>query len=547
MVDLISKNYSGIIINQNQYNDSTTALTVSQSFYLPNDFKRGGYIPSLTGFQVKINTSTPNTASVNYSLSCDSITLTSGVESKCIVDSNGDGWFDIRFESVDIDSSLLNSQFTLNLNFSNIIKIYKSSSDITYRVLASVADNGVDFLSNSYRSVVVNKTVDSVTTQGQNSNYWMSKPNPSEFGVESLYFEVGGNPIVIDSVYLDPVTPNVYFHVYYSNDNLSGFTMTDLYNLGSIGDKSGSPINGWADDYTMNQLLGHVDSDDDWDNLMWTPVRQTFKATKKQNYVFPEPIFAKYIKVEFSHLQARNYSGGLFHKPIKYKKHPKWILDYFMVFYNAKRNKTYDAIIGQEVSITYDALDLAYNYYKDDIFISSNGIDTVGLANYNAQYATNILTNVSDYNNLSGDILNQIKLSFQNFESDPVIQSDKSTVIGKIASSRAASDINRYAVENSLSAKVDTSIVSTLDREPLILEKNFPVMHFYLTCRHGYREALAKFEQNKAYFVGINEIAFQRDLHQVPYDAQLYIESTGDDQNVAVNDFDTTSNGWVIA
>jgi hypothetical protein len=279
---------------------------------------------------------------------------------------------------------------------------------------------------------------------------------------------------------------------------------------------------------------------------MWTPVRQTFKATKKQNYVFPEPILAKYIKVEFSHLQARDYSGGLFHKPIKYKKHPKWVLDYFMVSYNAKRNSTFDVIIGQSASVTYDALDLAYNYYKDDIFISSNGVETVGLANYDAQYATNVLTSITDYNNLPSSTLNNIKLSFKPFEIDPAMMAGKDTVIGAVASKRAAKTADRYSVESSLSNIADTSTVSVLDREPLILEKNFPVMHFYLTCRHGYRESLARFEQNKAYFVGINEIAFQRDLHQVPYDAQIYIESTGDDQNVAVNDFDSTSNGWVI-
>lgn len=514
MTSLISQNYSGIIINQN-YNSTATVTvpqTFTQTFNLPENFKRGNYIPSLTGFQVKIESTNSNNISANWTISSNSDSR-SGVISKCALDANGVGWLDIKCDPLEVSSTDLNKTFTLSIEFfsgSSVTKIYKSGSILAHRVFASTADEGADFLSNSYRSIVINSNSNYLTTQSQTSNYWMSKPNPSEFGVESLYFNLGTKQ-VIDSVYLDPVTPNVYFHVYYSND-----------------------------------LSGPGVDEDSWDDLLWTPVRETYQATKKQDYVFPEPISAQYIKIEFSHLQAREYPVGLFQKPIRYKKHPKWVLDYFLVSYNARRNKTFDAVISDNVDVTYDALDLAFNYYKNDIFMSPNGIETVGLANYDQQYVTKVLTSVDDYTGLSGEILNKIKLSFKAFQKDPVMMGDKDTIIGQIASTRAASDGDRYSVESPLSKIADTSTVSVLDREPLILEKNFPVMHFYLSCKHGYREALAKFENSKAYFVGVNEIAFQRDLHQVPYDSGIYIESTKDDQNVEINDFNNTDQGWVV-
>jgi hypothetical protein len=607
--DLITKNFGGVISDNkpdiSSYATITSGTTdVVQEFYLPSDYKRGDYIPNLTGFDVFIKASTPNSVSATYSFKVSEtttvtsavgngtnvvyttstshpfsigdsvdvslinngstvsgfsgtnfsiiattlntftivnstsgtatftnssathwITLVSGTQTKCAADSNGNSWYPIRFKSISIDSAQVSAKFKFTLTFAanSVNRIYYTTAPtgstlsgsigatscvVAHRIFAGIADSGVDFLSNTYRSVVVDSPAAAITTYNPTSQYWMSKPNPSEFGVENLYFELGSQK-VIDSIYLDPVTPNIYFNVYYSNDT-----------------------------------TGPGYSDDTWDNLLWTHIPTTFKATKKQNYTLPEPIFAKFIKIEFSHLQAQPYAVGTFQKPIFYKKHPKWVLDYFLTSYTAKRNKTYDLNIQGTVDLTYDALDLAYNYYKDDIFTSPNGVKTVGLSNYSN--VSEVLLNTEDTSRFDSRTLSKIKLAFRPFADNPAIYGNNDTIIGKIVRRRSASDRNSYTMESTTIDVADTGNVSVLDREPLVLEKNFPVMYFYVPCRHGYRRALASFENDKAYFAGINAIAFQRQRVNAIEDSPLYIENTGDIENVSVNDFHYGTSGWSV-
>jgi hypothetical protein len=76
-----------------------------------------------------------------------------------------------------------------------------------------------------------------------------------------------------------------------------------------------------------------------------------------------------------------------------------------------------------------------------------------------------------------------------------------------------------------------------LNRESIIVEQNFPVMFFYLTCRHAYRVVQASLESDRAYFVGIRELAFLRDNYLSEFDTSLYIEGNSDLLNVERNDF----------
>jgi hypothetical protein len=459
-------------------------------------------------------------------LQASDVTLVNGNQTQISVADNNIGWFAIKFKSITIDPDWLLNKFRLTVTFCpNVVNrvfctspnailsgsINGTSKYLTHRILASTADSGKDFLTNDYKSVVVKKEISSINTNNKNSNYWMSKPNPSEFAVENLYFNMGSEK-VIDSIYLDPITPNVYFNVYYSND-----------------------------------VTGPGHDDDSWDDLSWTHVRKTFKATKKDIYVFPEPVSAKYIKVEFSHLQANYYPVGTFQKPILYKKHPKWVLDYFLTVYTFDRNKTYDINIGSSTTLTYDALDLAFNYYKDDIFTNPNGPIVTGLANLSNTQIQNTLLDVTDYSNLGWNTLNKIKIMFKPYQGVPANMSSTDDLIGKLALARVGSDANIYPVENATGATANTGEVSVLDREALLLEKNFPLMFFYITCRHFYKEALAQFKDDRAYFAGANEIAFQRDVHSVSFDAVLYNESTNDLANSEINDFNTNGSNWTVS
>jgi hypothetical protein len=377
------------------------------------------------------------------------------------------------------------------------------SNDVAmrFRILGATADSGTDFLSNVYRSAVITNAPDGV--DGGSPDFWLSKPNPSQFAVESLYFDVSdrGNPVVIDRMLLDPITPGMYANIYYSND----------------------------------PQPGHDDAS--WEHLLWDRVPATFECVRNQSHALPHPITAKYVKVEFSQLQARYYSPGNFQKAITYKKYPKWVVDYYLALYGTdfRSNSAVNTVV-------YDALDLAYNYYLDDIKSSPNGPATTQTAT-DVSALTTFLSSDTTASQIDPQTLARIQTSFRPFLDTPFAQGKAGFILKDYLS---APNFTNYSSESILEPTADTSRVSSLDRTSLVLEKNFPVMSFYLTCRHSYRVSIGAFENDRAYFAGVRQIAFTREHYASKFDQDFYIESVGDNLNVEANDFYTDSNTWLV-
>lgn len=383
-------------------------------------------------------------------------------------------------------------------------------ASFSFRILASTADSGIDFLGNTYRSALNTKSPNNVTTfdSAVSDNYWLSKPNPSRFAVENLYFDVrgtDGSSQVIDSVFIDPLTPGVYFSIYY----------TDEPGVASI------PA--------------------DWDSKLWTRVHRTFKLDKRQTYILPTPVSASFIKIEFSHLQAKSYNPGDFQKPITYNKHPKWVLDYFLLTL-AQEKETEDHFIASSVQVDFNALDLAYNYYLDDLHESP--AKPVALDPSRQQAVNQFLLTQKDLSDfIDQTTLSKISLAMQPFQNDPALQADFGEILGQfvIASRDPRANI---PTETSVNTSADTTFVSSTDRDAVIIENSTPVMFFFVDCRHKYRVVSAKFEQNRAYFVGVKSIAFQRHKFSTAFDADIYVENTGDNENMERNDFLIVDSVW---
>lgn len=363
---------------------------------------------------------------------------------------------------------------------------------LNFRILSGVAESGTDLLGNNYRSVVSVSDINNATASSQDS-YWLSKPNPSKFGVESIYFDLTnlGRESVIDSILLDPITTGVHFNVYYSSE---GEPATD---------------------------------DAAWERKLWTRLPQNFVTTQKTTHKLSRPITAKYVKVEFTNLQPRYYSPGDYQRPVIYKKHPKWVLDYFLLRL-ASENTSDDKFIGRNFKISYSAWDLAYNYYVDDTRSSADFPLEVeeGVANFFAQR-----TDSSD--EVDVQTLNKIETNLR-----PYARS-LSSMSGEISYLPSAyRSLAGQLVEDQNSYLPDLSNeVSTLDRDNLLYERGSSAMYFFITCRHKYRLAQATFDNDKGYFAGVNEIAFLRDRYGKTSDTNLYIESVGDNLNTRRNDF----------
>lgn len=379
---------------------------------------------------------------------------------------------------------------------------------LLFRVLALSADEGVDFLGNPYRSSVVWGSASNTATTdgGLRDKFYASDPCPSKFGVKSLYFDnrgVNDEATTFDRVLLDPITPDVYFHVYFSDDGVE-------------------PHPGMTEE--------------EWEDRLWRPVPKTFQMRQRTTHAMPKPVTAKYVKVECSHLQAQAYAPGGFNRPVTYKKHPKWVLDYFLA-----RTETTSAqdLTSRTTALVYDALDLAYNYYRDDLHEAPDEPETVAAAD-----AGSILAYLHQRDDVSDQIdvttLNQI-----NLEMAPWAQNLRFRArYDYLPSTIVTPDDNQPSEIVTSTASLPFSSAAT---EQIVFEKTFPVMYFFVDCRHFYREVSASFTQNRAYFVAIREIAFLRDRYTIAHDGDLYVESAGDNVNVALNDFTRTDDGiWAV-
>lgn len=324
---------------------------------------------------------------------------------------------------------------------------------------------------------------------------WSSAPNNSA-SVEVIESSVTDGQAVIDNVLVDPVTPGVWFSVYYSNEE------------------------------------GNPTSEEEWENKLWTRVNANFHATKRESHKLPQPILAKFIKVEFSHLQARSYNPGDFAKPVKYKKHPKWVLDYFLARLDSEQAVS-NGLVANRVAVIYNALDLAFNYYLDDLKQEPDQPVEV-----DSSFINTLSSFLNTQNDLSDQVdsvaLDKINIALQPYQNHPTTFAKSSYLLGQQTAAAAAELDVDYATEKTTVPGTD---VGSLRNASVVFENDFPVMFFYITCRHKYREIVAPFTHDRAYFVGVREIAFTRDRYTASYDNDQYIEPAGDLFNVERNDF----------
>ncbi len=384
---------------------------------------------------------------------------------------------------------------------------------LRFRILSTAPDGDRDCIENTYRNTVVQKDPESVRASvgDLQDAFWLSAPNPSQFACESLYFDVRDNSVaqVIDHVTIDTVTPGIYMNVYFSNDPSPG-----------------------------------VDTDT-WDGLLWERVNKTFLLRRKESFALPEPVTAKYIKLEFTHLQPAWYAPGTFQLPVQYRKHPKWVTDYYFAYYEYVRAR--DLEHASTVDVTFDALDLAYNYYLDDLrqekpslpstTVSADGVSLLGDFLREQQA---IDTNLVDANTLL-----RIQTSLRPFAAQPITLGRYGDLLRQIAMPES-SNFNNYSTEVPTAASASMGEVSSLNRDALIVEKQFPVTSFYLPCRHFYMTSTASFIEDRAYFAGIKEVAFTREHYASQFDNDLYIETAGDTLNIEINDFQSVDNTWVV-
>lgn len=518
------KPLSGVVTS----NSGAFALTwnpgtnVVEEFSIPEDYPRGVLrdSPNLSGLRVM--TSVENADPISSTWSVQSYnsdpedpaweTEASGICTSSTEVVEGRAWIDIEFD-VSVTGKL-EREWRFQINEANHGLIYSNDSGASrpiYKVLGNVADSGTDLFGNSYRSAVVERSPSDLYRSNEKS--WMSKPNPSKFAVESLYFDVSndGFPAVVNNVMVDPITPGVYFTVYYSNGEM-GFDPDTA-------------------------------TDSEWDNLIWNRVPRTYQITQKKTFSLPEPVTTSYIKIEFTHLQAKHYSPGQFQQKVSYKKHPKWVLDYFYAIY--LNFKTKNEVLSDRVTLRYNAYDLYYGYFVDDILESPN-YPRLSEVTITTDIFNDFLYTTTDQelDELDATTRLNIKTSINRYSNHPIVN-------GAIGSSlkrygMPTSPTSAYSTETVYEKVADTDLVSSGDTSAVILDREFPIMNFYMPCRHEYKESLSVFENDRAYFAGVREVTFGREYYAANTDNSVYTETAGDEENIESNDFASSEGKWVI-
>ncbi len=308
--------------------------------------------------------------------------------------------------------------------------------------------------------------------------------------IELVEPELEDNAVVIDSIILDPITPGVAFNIYYTND-LTGTTEGEM-------------------------------TEEEWEQKLWVHVPQSYVTSVKTTYVLPEPITAKFIKIEFSQLQARPYEPGDYQKPTTYKLFPDWAATPFLA------EVALPAFTAKRVGVVYDALELGYKPLLDDLIQGPSSPEHPTPTPSIAPPASN---------RVDPETLRMIETTLNTYTKPPAARGDPLTLLGARAAT-SANNAPSYPVEGEPQFRGNPSMaVSGLNRQAIVFDESMPVMYFWVTCRHEYKELNALFENDRAYFAGLKELAFLRSQFSVTAYTELYIEAGTDDTNTELSDF----------
>lgn len=374
-------------------------------------------------------------------------------------------------------------------------------------------DEGFDVFGNPFRTEIVEMGPDAVG-DGDSLTFWQSQPNPERDAVEALYFDVRpsdteDSPVLIDEVYLEPLTPGVSMHIYTSNDS----------------------------------------SEVDWDYKLWEPVPRHY-VIQQGYHALPKPVTCRYVKLEFIRLSAVPYNvlSAPDAPPITYRKHPTWVQNEIGTIFPID-TETADRFSSPFDQINVDPLVLGFQRPTDQLHsdlahvgvppeaqLDQPSTDTQQLQDFVAvSNATDAAA--TDVETTRGQIDYQPATMFQDDLTDLLDLTRAQSRF--IVESQTSEDIAQYLTETPLVDLDPPSEQSVPDLTEAAQEKLAPLTWFPRTCRHEYQIISSGRPAKIAYFVGLKTVTFTRRNYDasVTYDFPSYLELLVDDENVEYNEF----------
>lgn len=425
--------------------------------------------------------------------------------------------FEIAIRSADPDAMhevyVLSPSPTNSFNDDNVYFVNSAgqktpveNETLVYRVLADVGSSGKDLLGNEYREGVRYNSATNAT-DGKLYTNWSSYPNPSQDGVEALYFDVrnfnkGGGPIpsVIDAMEINALTPGVRVNVYFSNQEVT----------------SGPP-----------QTI------EDWERIIWTPLRESFRVNQKEIIDFPYRITANWICLEFYNLQP--VMLGLPNYPIlpqvEFKEFPQWVYDDA----NVVRPTSDEPYLEPEVFVKQSIV---------DVFGSSE--DGRGLRIY-AETPDTLEDNFTNYGfgSAAPSLLSKVSFS-QNPYASPTIQSmDVNGSLGAYVYDDFVNDPSKTYTSEAIvySRIVNSRNVSNVNDRRQFTRTEEANLSFARRAAHLYALKKARYNK-KAYIVSVSEVFFKTKDYTVGSDTKAINDVLVVNDTQVSQLIEPTANSW---
>ena len=285
-----------------------------------------------------------------------------------------------------------------------------------------VPDIGTDILGNSFITDIDAAVADNCIDEDE-TTYWQSQANPRPDAVEALFFDLRGgfergtmgsldnflmetldergmdalgeyypDAVVVDEIFIDPVTTGPIMHLYYSNDD-----------------------------------------EPDPNFKLWTPIARHY-ILRRGFFAFPRPVFCKFIKMEFTRLAAAPYNITQYpdQLQITYNRFPAWVQDYF----NSLQDNGPDTFINPIQTVDLNLLDMSYqNNTQLDMFDTQIELIRNPILLQNAEDPTEFISSISiEEDRDSSELFDEIQ-----FNSPFMWQRD---LIGELDTTRA---LTRFA------------------------------------------------------------------------------------------------------
>lgn len=447
----------------------TVEKTITASTVIPNPQEENYNVPEHEWIRVNLNRTISTTANGKYEIR--------------LRNANPKSVKNFYVSSPNIIPFVSGSEYDLVLVNTLGDATTQNNECLVMRVLADIGNYGKDLLGNEYREGVRYNSAIHATDEKIYTN-WTCKPNPSQDGVEALYFDVRTlssgkySPSVIDALEINTLTPGVRMNVYFSNQ----------------------------------QLTSAPQSIDDWEDMMWTPVRNSFRLSQKQTIDLPYPVSANWICLEFYNLQATPL--GLSNYPIlpavSYKEFPQWVYSD-----NPKKTETNDEAILQKETFV--------GYTIPEVFspVLENKNDTVRVYSDTAQTLEQAISE-NGFGSADPIILSSVSFSKNPFVTPSVKRVDTSSMLGEFVHQNYTNNIDvPYIAEAPQYPRVvESRNVSNANDRRMLARYEESDLLFNRVCAHRYAVKTGRYNK-KAYTVSVSEVLFLRKDYSVEFDDQV--------------------------